>query len=440
MTDMKTEEQRPMLGRLGRASTAYSAGILATANLTSIVLRLLGGIIVARFIVPEELGTFNGILLVVVYAGFLQAGVINGLNRELPYFIGKGDRPRAEGLAACSMAWALSCSGIAGAAALGWAAWQAVQGDWKMAWGWVVVTIALAGAFPRQYLESTMRSGAEFVRLGIAHLLGGIVGFALLVLVWKLGFFGLGLRLMVVTVLEIGILWRWRVLRVWPRFSKQELWHLLKIGLPIFVVSYTYSAWRSLDSALIVNSLGRAQLGLYQIAVLTVSAGISVPLALGQVVYPRMSQRYGQTGDARAALRIAYRPMALLGVLAIPAVAAGWFLLPPFVRWVLPKYVAGIPAARWALATVYLLCFGFSLNIYNVIRKQVVYACLIAASAGAFLAAVPWRLAHETDPLVAYVQAMVVGTGVYVIAGNLVALRLTRRRSPGVATVAAEKA
>ena len=70
------------------------------------VLRMLGGILQGRCVPPAVLGLFNGLGLVVGYAPFLQIGISNGLNRELPYFVGKGDQQRVKELAAAAQAWA----------------------------------------------------------------------------------------------------------------------------------------------------------------------------------------------------------------------------------------------------------------------------------------------------------------------------------------------
>lgn len=54
------------------------------------ILRILGGIIIVKLLMPEQLGMFNGFALILGYLPILQVGVANGLNRELPYYLEKG--------------------------------------------------------------------------------------------------------------------------------------------------------------------------------------------------------------------------------------------------------------------------------------------------------------------------------------------------------------
>ena len=98
----------------------FLVGSLAVGNYVALGLRMIGGVLQGRFVAPATLGLFAGIGLVMSYAPFLQLGILNGLNRELPYFIGKGDRQRVNELAAA--AWPGLCSSAgwwAGAAGCG---------------------------------------------------------------------------------------------------------------------------------------------------------------------------------------------------------------------------------------------------------------------------------------------------------------------------------
>ena len=70
-------------------------GALAGGNLLAMALRMGGGLIQARLVDPAVLGYFASFALVLGYAPFLQLGIFNGLNREFPLFIGKGNPAHA---------------------------------------------------------------------------------------------------------------------------------------------------------------------------------------------------------------------------------------------------------------------------------------------------------------------------------------------------------
>ena len=56
---------------------------------------MLFGLVVLKWITPEEMGIWNGVTIASPYISFLQLGLFVALNRELPFLIGKGDKEKA---------------------------------------------------------------------------------------------------------------------------------------------------------------------------------------------------------------------------------------------------------------------------------------------------------------------------------------------------------
>src|SRR5271157_3785644 len=119
-----------------KPSILFLVSSLVGGNFVSMLLRMVGGVLQAKCVLPAVLGMYNSIGLVLGYAPFLQLGILNGINRELPYFIGKGDRQRVNELAAAAQAWALAVGGIVGIALSGVGCWQLVHAEWELAAGW----------------------------------------------------------------------------------------------------------------------------------------------------------------------------------------------------------------------------------------------------------------------------------------------------------------
>ena len=104
-----TSESRPEAATpaVKKPSFGYLVTALAGGNAASSALRILGGYLQARCVLPHVLGLFGRIGLVQEYIRFAQVGIFNGLNRELPYFYGKGDHRRVADLASAALAWSL---------------------------------------------------------------------------------------------------------------------------------------------------------------------------------------------------------------------------------------------------------------------------------------------------------------------------------------------
>jgi len=401
------------------------SAIFASGNLLATVFRLLGGVLTSRLVDPSVLGLFNGIGLVRGYAPFLQGGVANGLNRELPYLVGKGEKERARDLAAVAQSWLLLVAAVGVVALLAVAAWHLAHGNWQMALGWASFTVPVFGVLYGQfYLRILYATHGRFPRLSFITVLVSAAGVVAVALVWWLGFAGLCLRGVVVAGLMLALLWKWRPLSVRPRWRWKDLRLLVKTGVPIFAVGQLAAWWPVLDSTLVLKCAGTRGLGLYALANMAGPVVALLPQAMGQVVYPKMSEEYGRTGRLRPLVRMAVGPTLVTVAATLAAVAAGWVLIPPVTRVLLPKYLDGVPAAQWSLVATAVMALAPVNNVFNVVKKQGRYGLAIAFAMVTYYATLRW-LIRDGVSLQAFPQALAVGRltlvgGCYGLIGALV--------------------
>jgi O-antigen/teichoic acid export membrane protein len=417
-----------------RRSVAFLVGALAGGNILSSALRMAGGMLQGRWVSPLVLGQFNAIGLVQDYSQFLQLGILNGLNRELPYFFGKGDRGRVNELAAAAQAWTLGLGAVEAVVLVGVAFWYLLHGNLLLAAGWAsyAVTIFLF-FYGTLYLQATYRTAHDFAQLSLVNVMQNALAVVLLALVLVWGFYGLCLRAVVSGLLATAMLYYWRPIRVAPRWNFGHWKHLLAIGLPIFIVGLLYGLWVPLEKTLVLNYLGKEGLGLYQMVVVAATTMELVPLAVGQVVYPRMAEQFGRTHQLSGLLGMAVKPMLVTAAAMVPLVIVGWWLAEPLTRIVMPKYLAAVPAMKWALLAPWCSSFGVILNAYNVVRRQGLYAVTIVLGMASYTGILFWLIRGGAS-LVAFPQAMLVGRVVYLAAGYvfllpLVAFQKKSRRS-----------
>jgi O-antigen/teichoic acid export membrane protein len=411
-----------------RRSVLFLAGSLAGGNLVAMGMRLAGGVLLGRLVAPGTLGLFAGIGLVLGYSTIARMGILNGVNRELPYYIGRGDVARAHDLAASGQAWALAAGGAVSVGLLAVAAWQLAQGNLEQAAGWATNSIlAMFGFYGSNgYLSITFRTASEFVRLARVNVVEAATSLAALPLVAAFGFYGLCARVVLAGAVSTALLFRWRPVRVGPRWSWSNLRHLFIIGAPIFFVGEVYGLWTGvINSTLVLHYTGTYGMGLYAMVALAITAMEVVPAALAQVLYPRMAQEYGAGRDVRHLVRISIKPMfATCAGLAVLA-AVGWFAAEPVVQVVVPQYVEAVPAIQWALLLPLVSSFLPLESVFNVVRRQDMY--LVALGCGIATYVVALLLLEPDGDLTAFPKAMLVGRVVFTIVSYLLILRLERR-------------
>lgn len=384
-----------------------------------------------RLVAPATLGLFHGIGLVLGYVPVLELGILNGLNRELPYAMGKGDREQAKQLAAAGQAWALLVGGAVCVALWGVAGWELVRGEaWRAASWFTNGLLAVLLFYSQLYMETTYRTAHDFARLALVRVLQSLAALALLVLVGVLNFYGLCLRAVLTAAVGGLLLYWWRPFRVGPRWHCGHLKQLLRVGAPILAVGQIYMWWPVVDRTLVLGLAGTEAMGLYAVALMAVGAVGVLPAAMSQIMYPRLAQQFGVQESLAALLRLSWKPMLVTAALLIPLVIAGWFLAPPLVRWLIPAYVEATPAMQWALPSALVACFDPLQKVFNVIRRQglrLVALLLGIAAYGASLL----LLVEGGVYLAAFPQAMLVGRLVHTVLSLFLLWWLKRREHDG---------
>ncbi len=404
---------------------AFLAGTLAGGNVVSQGLRLVGGVLQARWVPPLVMGQFNSIGQILGYLPFLQLGIFNGLNRELPYFVGKQEHQRVRDLAAAAQAWALLLGLASGAVLLAIGAWELAHGRVMWAAGWAAnAVLAFLLFYSVNYLNMTFRTGHEFARLAVIGVVESAVGLLLVglivVLSWfGMTFYGICLRLAIAGTISAAMLHHWRPVRVAPRWDFFQLKHLLVIGFPIFLVGQLYAWWVPLNNTVVWFCAGDLGLGLYAMVLTANTALEAIPQALGQVLYPRMAEHFGRHERPRDLIAMAMKPT-LATVFGMAAIAlAAWWLVEPVTRLVAPKYIAAVPAIRWSLLSPIVTSFNPVNSVFIVTRRLLSYGLAIALGMGVYAAAVyflwPGHVAEKMLPqaLTAFPKAMLLGRATF---------------------------
>lgn len=327
------------------------APLYYTASSVSLSLaQMVAGVIIVRLIRPQDLGIWQSVNLALTYSVFLLAGVGNGLSRELPYYLGAKNVPAAERLAGTTLLYThaicllalLGGAGVVTFLVLG-------HRDPKFTLAAAAVTLLIAFNFYQNYLFITFRSKSSFVDLSGVQMWQGSLKVATLPFLYFLGYQGLVLRYVTVAGVALYLLHRVRPIKVAAAWDTDGFKLLLKTGIPIFALDYIRSCATTSDRVALLHSGGVKEVGLYSLALSVYAAFEVIPVSITHYVYPRMSYHYGRDKNPRALWSLAWKVTLLMAGVMLPIAVAGWFLLPPLVRILFPKYIEGTHAAQLML-------------------------------------------------------------------------------------------
>lgn len=344
-----------------------SVGALLGSNITGSLLTAIGGLLIARFLGPEETGPFRAFSIPLTYLMFLGLGTNDGLWRQIPYYIGKEKPEKVKQLASAAGFYMLCMSGIISIGFICCSIYCLYNGNIHGVFGWLSQVFWSWEIFYGSYLNSTYRTLNNFVTLARIQLIKTILTFLMVFTLPFMRFYGLCSRLAIPSVLLVWLFHRNRPIVVRYRFDWKALKEILKIGLPFSVWGTIYtSGWIATENALILYLSNVTALGLFAVGYLLRSAVDSIPNALWQVFTPRVVTAYAQDESIRNAnQRIIWVTIGLTVFMIILALV-GSFFIDIFASILIPKYVDGIPVMK--------VCLWFPVNTAAFLPMNTLFA------------------------------------------------------------------
>ncbi|MFM2360981.1 MAG: hypothetical protein RLY16_2974 [Bacteroidota bacterium] len=345
--------------------------LTSMSGLISNALTILSGLIVARWLMPEQLGLFNSFSIIISYIILLQLGIPSGLSRNFPYYIGQNNRPHAEQLAATAAYWSLALGFIILALSMVTSIGFMVAGNYKFAAGVFVIGISsFQSFFVTKYLKILFRSNNDFNKLATINIINAVISFASIVFVKYFDFYGLCIRAIFLCLSDFVLTWWMRPAKIQPHWEKDHFRSLLKVGMPIYWVANVYSLWPIVQRTIVVFIGGTKALGLLGLALMVETGMNIISTSISSVVFPKMSNAWGKSHRFSELLQIAWKPVAVGFSVNSILVIVGWLALPLFVNFLLPNFVEGIQAAQWSLLVGLISIFSVFSNIYMVVQQN----------------------------------------------------------------------
>jgi O-antigen/teichoic acid export membrane protein len=314
-------------------------------------------------------------------ASILNIGLVNGLNRELPVSLGRGNEERAANLRNMVITFLtffmIPVSVLYSAVV--WFGAPSLQIRGILIGALVAAVVSLA----YQITTLELRSRQLQVYFALVYVIQSvlILGIGVLAGTWY-GVIGIMAAVILGNVGSTAVVWIF-----WLRDFQlvcvrvQEFKYLLSIGVPLLLSSLGGSFILTMDRLFIARAFGTFELGQYQFAALIVTGGRVLAGAIGMWIMPKILYDHGRgLSPARNLCRLLLIMGGILAIFLIalyPSVGIVSILIERF----FPKYIPALPllsplflSAGFITANV----AGFMLNALN--RQR------LGLSANAFVA------------------------------------------------------
>ncbi len=340
-----------------------------SASYLAIPVSLITGFIAFRNIDPYFMGIWSALSIFETYAVFLRLGIVNGMNRELPFSLGKGDSISAFKYAETTLAYTLFDILLL-LIVVPFIIWKSDFSDEYIV-GICVSVVRVMMTFYITYLAATFRSDDNFDKLSNIQFLMLFIKLLLCPLV-LLGFNGFLIYELLMVVFNVLLLHQFRPFKALkPKFHKIEFIQLFKIGFPVFLSSYIISFIDTVPRLFIIKYSNEKMLGLYAPVIMLLGTMSILPNTLSTYLYPKFSFNLGKSNNPRDIFTKLLKIYAVSFVVILVLVTIGFFLLDYFIVF-FPKYTGSLPYLKLALLICPFVFFRLG-NMFNVVIKKYSY-------------------------------------------------------------------
>jgi len=350
------------------AQFTISGYIASTCNFVSAV-------IVRSILDPFFMGIYVQLLLIFDYAKYSHLGVINSLDRQIPYYRGKKEVEKVEEIKNTGISFSFLASLIS------------------------ALVIIFLSLFLKNRLTPSLFAGLKIVAMMVViqsmstfyvtlvrthHLFDSLSRYLILVAVCDVLFkvilgikFGIiGILWATVITLGIGLVYLFKRtnlhFRLRLKMHTDIIKSLLVIGFPLLLAGFTFMVLRSIDRIMIIALLTKEDLGFYSIAIMMFSFVFQLPNLIYTVLFPRFYEAFaGSENNIDKLKGYLEKPTLAFAYLFPVFIGVAIIILPVFIKYVLPKYMHGvIPASILLFGAVFVSITNMSGYLLVALKKQ----------------------------------------------------------------------
>ena len=306
------------------------------------VSRVATGLVAASLLGPAVWGSWYLLNLIIAYGALTHLGVLNGMNREVPSALGRGDPEEAVAMRRVALATVLvTTTGVAATLLVTAVFLPSTVSLRELALVLVLLVAHQAFGYATMCLKATTRflvvARLQLVQ-ALAYPLCCIAG------AWMYGLPGFIAGQIVTYAIVMAVALRHPEVVASPWLDWERIRALVRIGFPIMLVGVVNTLFMTVDRWIVVAFMGTEPLGVYSLAIMALGAVGLLPQVIAQQFYPRMAYDWAAHRDTRALRELATGVRRMVFAATLPVAFVALLVVPPAVHAFLPAYAQGIPA------------------------------------------------------------------------------------------------
>jgi len=359
-------------------------GLFLIASVVAKAAGALLSFLLARYLQPAGLGIWVTMTLFVSYGGITTLGTLEALLKLLPFHKGKGELSEARKIEEVAFSAILIASAFV--LMIGCAApmlFTSVEMGLLSA-EIKIMSIAAALGLISQYFYFSFMAHQDFKI--VAMLESGRSIACIMILgpfsyLWGLRGAALGFCITELIILAISAHISSRKNgSVHLSIDLRQLWVLISVGFPITIFWWVFMIQSSVDRLVSISFLGKEATGFYALGGSIVSVMSLLTASISKVLYPRISEKLGESASEKELFGLVIVPSRLLGLI-LPLAIGPMVIALPLIYRILPKYLPGLASAQiLVLLAFFHLGISNGVNFMIVTNRQILLCLYVLAS------------------------------------------------------------
>jgi O-antigen/teichoic acid export membrane protein len=343
------------------------------------VIGVLNTFIRPKLLTPQWFGLWSLLNTIPTYSRYLHLGCRDYMRFAIPRLEAKGDTEAIRRIEASVFWGSLIPNACVAAALLLLAAFSRFETDVRA--GLIAVAVLTVLTCLYEYSVTLMKGRQQFRELARVMYLNNAAQLLLsiLLMLW-LGIYGLFIALPAATLIGLIYLRNRCPFNPFIGFSRAAYFDMVRNGWPLTAFTFFMTLMITAGRLVVAGQLSTEEVGYYALSTLALRGMLNFPGAAREVVEPRMMQELEGEHSSNILDRYLYRPL-IINACYIPLIIAPlYFMLPPLIEWLLPRYINGIVPLQIVLFGFYFLCIFYPMRGIIVANNLQRDAALLAAA------------------------------------------------------------
>ncbi len=338
----------------GNREIFKQAGIYAFSAQATQLITLIASILSRRFLGPLQVGIWATLQIIVEYAKYSNLGAVYSVAREVPYYIGKGQKKIAEEIQNIVFTTTFTSSSVIAFGIIAYALLFRNRLSREISYGLFFVAAIVILQRMNDLLISLLRSYKQFTLASKQILWSAVVNVVLVgafTYYYKIyGFmWAIGLSLL----FNIAYILVKSDLKLRFHFEPKRFKSIITFSFPLLLIGILTTIFRSIDRILVAKLMGFKALGFYSIGMMVCSYLSTIANSSTIVLVPHLQEKFGNRDDPRDLNELLHKAGYILSFTLPILIGSAWILIPIFVSLLLPQFIPAVPAVQYLSLSVF---------------------------------------------------------------------------------------